>query len=316
MIPEILQWEYMEAAENTPASKRLVIRLETRTSNNKEMEDSKIYADFRERLVSHARRAALIGKESDDIPEAEIPDPALCTLVSDSKALSGRSWSNSSSGFKSRSPASVKSRHKGVSLTPAKRAGMSPPVFLTPRRLTTVTERSGEVVGETSLNSIKTPCKSVRDSIFSPCSTNRDALRETFKRRLLMSPRKVKERERSQAIAHLITTLNDVRAVFQQFKTTLRPVDEVLEAMSQLAKSNYTLESAKLHLQMLLEYAPQYVKLQTGDNSKDVLVIDKSCNLPAIREMLKEAAKNRPKVDVDDSEVEKHIERVFEVLDF
>lgn len=307
MIPEILQWQYMEGNGETLASARLIISLEMQPGCDRGgMDDTGIYAELRERLSRHARRAALIGKENDEIPEAELPDPSLFELVSTSKALSCRSWSGGSSGYRSKSPSSVKPRRKGQTLTPMKRLEMSP-TFATPRRLTTVTEVSREVIGENTASQLKTPSNPVGPSIFSPCSNNRDALRESFKRRMLMSPGKVRERERSHAMANLVTALNDVRAVFRRFKATKRPLKDVLNAMRTNTKSKYTEEAAQLHLQLLLEYAPQFVKLECGDVGKEIIAIDRECNIQAIKEMLKEIAENRPTIDVPDAAVEKHM---------
>ena len=307
MIPEILQWQYMEGTSDTLASARLIIRLEPLSGNDHRggMEDMAMYAELRSRLARHARRAALIGKETDEIPEAELPDPSLSVLVSTSKALSGRSWSNASSGYRSKSPSSVKPRRKTASFTPIKRLEMCSN-FETPRRLTAVTEVT-EGGGESSWSKPVTPHSGIATSIFSPCSHNRGVLRESFKRRMLMSPSKVKERARHHAMANLVTALNDVRAVFHRFKTTKRPLKDVLHAMRIHTKSKYTEEAAQLHLQLLLEYAPQFVCLDGDGDGKEILSINKECNLSAIKEMLKEMAEQRPKVEISDAVVEKRL---------
>jgi len=124
---------------------------------------------------------------------------------------------------------------------------------------------------------------------------------------MLMSPSKVKDRERTQALANLVTALTDVRAVFHRFKATKRPLKDVLNAMRSNTKRKYTEEAAQLHLQLLLEYAPQFVKLESGEIGKEIIAIDKECNIQAIKEMLKEIAENRPKIEVADAAVEERM---------
>lgn len=121
-----------------------------------------------------------------------------------------------------------------------------------------------------------------------------------------MSPRRVRERERGHAMSRLPTALGDVRAVFHRFKTTKRPLSDVVSAMCANTKSAYTDDQALLHLHLLLEHAPQFLKLE-GDLGKEVLSIDKGCNVQAIKEMLKEIADSRPKVEVTDAAVEERL---------
>ena len=164
-------------------------------------------------------------------------------------------------------------------------------------------------MGETTASLFKTPETRITDSIFSPCSNNREVIRECFKRRMLMSPSKVKERERSQALANIVTVLNDVRAVFHRFKTTSRPLKDVLYAMRTNTKSKYTEEAAQLHLHLLLENAPQFVKL-TGEIGHEIVSIDKECNVPAIKEMLREIVESRPRIDVTEEAVERRLSQL------
>jgi len=149
--------------------------------------DQAMYDELKDCLFRHARRAAIIGKENEDLPEADLPDPSVAVLVSSSKALSGRNWSGSFSGYVSKSPSSSKSSRKAKScklskfsllcfivcvlVTPSKRSVLSPPL-VTPRRLTTVTERTVESIGETNSNPQMTP-RRPNSSIFSPCSDNK-----------------------------------------------------------------------------------------------------------------------------------------------
>jgi len=50
---------------------------------------------------------------------------------------------------------------------------------------------------------------------------------------MLMSPSKVKERERNQAMGNLVEAFKDVQAIFRRFKTTKRPLKDV-SLLSQL----------------------------------------------------------------------------------
>jgi len=80
-------------------------------------------------------------------------------------------------------------------------------------------------------------------------------------------------------------------------------------------KSKYPEDSAHLHLQLLLEYAPQSIKLQPGaTKEKDILSIDKECNMNEIKMMLKEVSEKRPKIEVDESALEEKL-KVLDALD-
>jgi len=129
-----------------------------------------------------------------------------------------------------------------------------------------------------------------------------------------MSPSEVKARAKSQAMTNLVQTLNDVRGIFHRFRTTKRPLKDVLQALAANTRSRYTEESAKLHLHLLLEHAPQYVKLEAGASGKDVVSVDNECNLKEIKEMLKEVAETRPRVEVSEAEVDKHL-KILEEFD-
>eukprot|EP00210_Caulerpa_lentillifera_P009133 g8707.t1 len=315
MIPEIIQWQYLEANDETPTSSRLVISL-VNPNNKREshLDDLELYNELRDCLARHARRAAAIRAENDDLPEADLPDPSTAVLVSSSRSLSSRNWSNSLSGYVSKSPSKSTSSRKTKSLTPSKRSVLSPSL-VTPRRLTTVTEKTVESTGEASSNPQTTPTRRPQSSIFSPCSDNRDVYRESFKRRMLMSPSKVKERERNHAMANLVEAFRDVNSIFHRFKTLKRPLKDVVKAMRTNTKTKYSEERAHVHLQLLLEHAPQFIKLEAGTTKdKDILSIDKQCDMTEIKSMLKEISENRPKIEVDEAALDAKM-KILDSLD-
>eukprot|EP00803_Ostreobium_quekettii_P005724 evm.model.scf_27.13 EVM.evm.TU.scf_27.13 scf_27:94066-98700(-) len=303
VLPECLEWEYVVTGTSSSVTGDQLMLFPTRKKDIRDI--------LRGRLIRITEEARAEGKEPPALMLASLPDPALAILASPSTRKYSQARTPSSlckANGRVKSPASVRGprHHKPPKPEDDPKSGPSFPK--TERKLFPSESQclpSGCSQGKKPLTPVMeaaqqehgTPdenmCTGNVEANKSSPATSQTLISKPGGR-ILKTSAGVNERQLGHARSTLPRFFDQVRMSFLRARTNARPVNQVVADLKKCMGSGNA-DSVLVSLQLLLDHAPQYMRLEPGQGKRpDVLAINRECNIKEMRGHLKDVAEQRP----------------------